>query len=73
MGHTAGRDHGSIGNHASETRLLLAKQRVAHHRMNTVGADQQVCAMLAAIFEVQFDAAGILAHLLGTLAELHVL
>jgi len=53
--------------------VLFAEQRVAHHRVDTVGADQYVTAVLAAILEMQADAVVSVLDPFGTLGELHLL
>lgn len=72
MGHALGGHHGAISDHPGKARLLVTEQRIAHHRVNAVGADQQVGNVAAAILEMQLDALFGLFHPLGAFAKLYV-
>lgn len=73
MGHQLGRHHRAVRHHPGKARVLFAKQRVAHHRVDAVGADQHIAAVLAAVLEVQADAVVSVLNPLGALGELHLL
>ncbi|MNF82947.1 hypothetical protein D3C84_652590 [compost metagenome] len=72
MRDAVGRHNGAIGDHSGKTWLLITEQRIAHHRMDAVSADQQIGEVAAAILEVQFDTVGGLQHALGALGKLHL-
>ena len=73
MGHQLGRHYGAVRHHSGKARMLFAEQRVAHHRMNAIGADQHITAVLTAILEMQVDAVVSLLDPFGALGKLHLL
>jgi len=66
-----GRDQAAIGDAAGEARRLLAEQRGAHRRIDTVSADQDVSRDVRAVLEPTLDAVALVVQPDQAVAEVN--